>query len=215
MHLGWKKMITNKVLSEISHKKLISHTKKIKFDVAIENRTIFEELGMVFENIEGNRRLFIKLFEDMDKFNFSEASSVTTNDVLLSDYGEIKLYRHTINTFREMLKIVNSEMDKEILLLIALLHDFGKSSELCSHYKITKEDRHWVRSAHYFTNIIESDQNNYELDESAIKIIANTLSIHHESLLNKSQQENRYLVYLKKADAAARKLEKTQLDKKA
>lgn len=214
MNLGWKKMIANKVLSNISHQKLVSHQKKIKFDVKLSNAFIFSDLGMVFKHIGGYRRLFIKLFEDMDKFKFTQASSVTTADILPSMYGEINLYDHTLNTFKQMLKAIDdNSANKEILLLLALLHDFGKSELLCENYKITKEEKHWVRSSLYFKQIIENDSFFFDLDETGIHIIRYILSIHHDSLLNSTEQQNRYLLELKKADKAARDLEKLLLEK--
>lgn len=216
MHKGWGRMMTNKVLSNISNKKMISSQEKIIFDVEIKNKNIFYDLGKAIEHSNGYRKILIKIFEDMDKFNFDKASSVTNGDALFAEYdfSEIKLYDHTLNVFTEILKIANKEAQgREVLILLALLHDFGKSNELCTHYGITKEERHWMRSSHYFDAIIRQDKDSFDLDETAIKIIRYVLSIHHDSINTEADRQNRYRNELIKADKAARALEKLKLKK--
>ncbi|MBW6487571.1 HD domain-containing protein [Sulfurimonas sp.] len=209
-------MMINKVLSNISHKKVISNQKKITLDVKIKNKQIFYDLAKIMEKTNGYRKILIKIFEDMDKFEFDKASSVTNGDTLFAEYDftEIKLYEHTLNVFAEMLKIVDKETQgREVLILLALLHDFGKSNALCKHYKITKEEKHWIRSSQYFNTIIEEDRDFFDLDETAIQIIRYVLSIHHDSLTTEADKQNRYRNELVKADRAARESEKLKLKK--
>ena len=216
IHPGWKKMLSNRVLSEIENNRQKRKQKIERFDTHISNNEIFNDLDYVFSHIEGYKKLYIKLFEDMSEFNFIKTSSVTDgNDNLKSDFGEVKLYNHTLNSFKQMVLLINDNHDyqiqKDLYLLIALLHDFGKSHELCEYYKINLNDKHHIRSAIYFKKIIENNEEDYfGIDEASFKIILNTLHTHH-SLINREEKETSFLIALKKADGSARKLEKETL----
>lgn len=212
LHRGWEKMLVLKNISNFENnriKKQISHE---KYQVNISNERIFKELSQVFSEIQGHKNLYIKLFEDMNNFDFINISSVVDelSNGQIPKFKEIKLYDHTLNTFFQMTKILKSKetlkVQKDIFLLIALLHDFGKSHKLCENYGIDLENEHHVRSAQYFNHLISNSTDNYGLDKVTFEIIYKTLNQHHE-IISTATQETIFLQLLKEADAMARKVE--------
>lgn len=202
-------------LAKIKRKKRITTE---RYNVCISEDTIFQDLSFVFENIDGYKNLYLKIFEDMSKFDFLNTSSVTDNQNNLAQYGNIKLYDHTLNTFKQMVSITNEsnnhdiQMQKDIFLIIALLHDSGKSHKLCAFYDIPLDEGHHIRSAYYFKKIVSMDDVDlFEIDEVAFDIIYNTLYLHHQPELQKTTEDSIFLAFLKKADSMARAVEKKAL----
>jgi hypothetical protein len=215
IHPAWQKMVVIRVLSEIESKRQSKNQKTEKYKVHITNMSIYNDLKYVLGIIDGYRKIYIKLFEDMSNFDFMGSSSVTDGyDTSTSTHGDVKLYEHTLGTFDQMVAIVNSSNDykiqKDLYLLIALLHDFGKSHKLCEHYKIViGEDNHCIRSAKYFKKITNESEE-LEMDHVSFKIIYDTLFTHHKEWgIDDLKQNNKFLVALKQADGNARATEIT------
>ncbi|MFA6195381.1 MAG: hypothetical protein WC656_01900 [Sulfurimonas sp.] len=206
-------MAANVFLSVIENKRQIKNQMTENYEVCISDVSIFGDLKHIFSHIGGYKKLYIKLFEDMARFNFRTCASVTDNSHYLpSEYGHITLYQHTINTFDQMILIVKTHQDyqiqKDLYLLIALLHDFGKSHELCEHYKIELEKGHWIRSAAYFKKIVNDELDEHlNIDAASFNIIYDTLFSHH-SQTKDEQKNNKFLNALELADSGARKFEK-------
>jgi len=209
LNKNWEKMKATTVLSVIENNRRKKEVKNEKYSVYIENEVIFNDLEFVFFHIDGFRNLYIKLFEDMSKFDFINTSSVTdSSDNLISNHGTTMLYKHLFNTFREMVEILkrgNSSLQKDIFYLLALLHDFGKSHELCNHYNIDLSHKHHVRSALYFESIIEEEDDRFGMDTTSFLIILKNLKEHH-SMGEKS--DDIFMEKLKIADRRAREFEK-------
>lgn len=211
MNTAWRKMLVFKRISEISDNKKKTKIVPKKLNVNIKNKMIFNQLASVLSKNTAYTQLYIKLFEDMDRFNFAETSSVPDAeyfDLIASDFKHINLLKHTIGVFDRMSAILESAhslkiSDKaDVLLVIALLHDFGKSEVLCKSYDIGLRDKHWIRSAKYFLQIVKTED--IEIDEVTKNTIFETLRLHHSPILSQQQQENLFLQLLKQADSEAR-----------
>lgn len=210
LHNMWGKVLVISELSKLSALKQPKIIKKESYDVSISNPKIFKELQELFKYIGGYKSLYIKLFEDMSEFKFDSSSSVTDDDGYESTYGETNLHDHTINCLKEMILIIQNnesyENDKDIYYLLALLHDFGKSKTLCARHGINiKKNKHFKRSAEYFSKIVKENITQFQLDETSYSIILNTLKVHHNIV--DVDYNNLFLSTLKKADGAARRYE--------
>jgi len=218
MHMSWKRMLVNMKLSEIGNTKIKAlGNGDQNFNVSISNNAIFLDLKDVFSKIDGYKNIYLKIFEDMSEFNFIDTSSVTDNgDDLPSIYGSIFLYEHTMNSFKCMFEYLQQEqrIQIDLYLLIALLHDFGKSHSLCEHYGIKLSDSHCIRSAKYFKIIIENnnDDSSFEIDETSFNIIYKTIYNHHSFIPEEKQSQ--FLEALIIADRKARKIELDFLEAK-
>ena len=217
LHTGWQKMNLMKILSIAENKRQQHRADNEHFDVCISNETIFNDLNYVFTHIHGYKKLYLKFFEDMSIFEFDKTSSVTDNKgEYPAKFDQIKLYEHTFNTFREMVLLIKDnnhyEIQKDIFLFIALLHDFGKSYLLCEKYNIDLADSHWVRGAKYFKKIMDSELGiESDMDKTSQQIIYSTIYIHHD--LIEKKKENIFLEALKLADSRARTKEELLLGK--
>ena len=205
---GWQKMLVHKRISGISLKKRQKKARISRIKVDIKNDAIFKELGRVLAQTDGYVEIYMHLFHDMDQFDFFETSSVPDAkdfELIASDYEHIKLFDHTMNVFNETVSLLKADFkknsQKDIYLLIALLHDFGKSNKLCEYYEVESRHNHWTRSAHYFKKILEIKK--FDIDKTAANIILETLLSHH-SILNEQKQDDLFIKSLKKADSAAR-----------
>lgn len=218
IHVGWSKMLVNTVLSQIESNRKVHKKIEKRYQVDITKKKIFDDLKYIFNYIGGYRNLYIKFFEDMEEFNFLETSSVTDNkDDLPSLYKEIKLYEHTINVVTQFLDIAKKDIQVQqnidIYLIIVLLHDFGKSHNLCNFYNINLEEEHCNRSAYYFKEIVLKYFKDEEiLDNASFTIIYGTLFNHHKILTEEEKKENPYYLKLIESDKKARALEKSFLD---
>lgn len=217
LHRSWQKMLVYKHISNLENKRIKKQIVHEKYQVNISEKRIFKELSYVFSEIQGYKNLYIKLFEDMSLCDFINTASVTDkHGENSSKYIKIKLYDHTLNTFYKMVEILKSKenltIQKDIFLLIALLHDFGKSHKLCEKYNINLENGHHIRSSQYFNNIILNSIDNYGLDKVTFKIIYETLYAHHE-IIPASSSETIFMKLLKEADGMARKTEEEILIK--
>ena len=217
LHRSWQKMLVYKHISNLENKRIKKQIVHEKYQVNISEKRIFKELSYVFSEIQGYKNLYIKLFEDMSLYDFLHTPSVTDNHGENGlKYKQVKLYDHTLNTFYKMVEILKSKesltIQKDIFLLIALLHDFGKSHQLCEKYNIDLENGHHIRSSQYFNNIILNSIDNYGLDKVTFKIIYETLYAHHE-IIPASSSETIFMKLLKEADGMARKTEEEILIK--
>ena len=214
MHSGWSRMLISTVMSEIENKRRPIPVLKEENEVNIANRGIFEDLNFMIDYAEGYKKLYIKIFEDFSKYKLNETSSVRDRgDDLPSLYGKIKLYAHIKNSLMEMIKIIDENerayaFQKDIFLLIILLHDIGKSHALCADYAIDLKMEHCERSAAYFKKIVAEEDDNFQLDETSFNIIYTTVYMHHKFV----NEETKYLKILKQADSSARNKELEELE---
>lgn len=214
----WEKMLFWRVVANFENERISNNIPKLAnqyYEINIPDKKMFNDLQLIFMQSKAYKKLYLKIFSDFSEFNFVDCSSVTDNYGSKSIYGDIKLYDHLIRTYNKMLDIlrINKALDvqQDVFLLIALLHDIGKSHELCKHYLINTDERHDIRSAYYFKSIIENDvDNDYKIDESTYRIIYNTLIMHHDKT-NRNIESNIYHKLLVQADQLARKEEENLL----
>ena len=176
--------------------------------------------------------LFGYVINDMYKFDFINSSSVdstiqksfySTNDL---DYLErINLLEHSFGVANEMNIIADISYGRvfDFYMLSALVHDFGKSPQLRSHYSLTSEKGHHKASAEYLERKkleLKDNLGKFELD--MLNIVIAAIRVHHDnnSLISvpteienvfedmkKNELQNLILEFLKKADNSQRKKE--------
>ena len=155
--------------------------------------------------------IVVELFEDMHEYDFSSTPSVrnATIEGHISSYSrleKINLYDHTINCATSAIEIFIEENTPQttanIVLLLALLHDFGKEERLFKKFNGDTRTNHCVISSRYARSKFSKYVNTL-LSKEELATIAETLEKHH----NKYVQETEYLRLLKRADGAARQKE--------
>jgi CRISPR-associated endonuclease Cas3-HD len=154
------------------------------------------------------------IFNDLKEAKFENDSSVNfkydahikqhyTNYDLLSS---VDLLTHTINVVNEAINLTFNVPSgiKNIVLLLALVHDFGKSSYIQNMIGEPSDTKHEVVSAKYIQLILTKniEQDNISLDH--ISSIYKILSNHHSHL---SRVNNQITELFYKADHNARKNE--------
>ena len=204
------------VLAEIENNRMEDRLEEEHYEASILNPTLFNDLSTVFENSNGYKKLYIKIFEDIDKFELTKISSVTDNQSSLAFYKDIELYDHLFRTYEKMYELVihnrTYDIQRDLHLLIALLHDIGKAHNLCEFYSIDLKHPHDVRSAKYFEVLVLQDlENNFNLDSTSYNIILNTLRNHHQPIKG---EKTIWHKLLEKADGLAREEETKILEKR-
>lgn len=216
MNKKWGKMLFFSRLSQIQKEKQMNFFKKKDvITVNIKSKRILSDLVFFTEKANGFPYLYKRFFEDMEKFDFMGASSVgdDENDWAPNIYGETNLYDHTIGAVEYFFKMIEKlnipESQIDFYFIIVLLHDFGKSKELCKQYGVDKFSAHHKRSAEYFKLVVEELDVN--IDDSIKKAIFDTLYNHHESS-SKTSKDNPFMYVLIEADKAQREKERKLME---
>ena len=216
MNNKWGMMLFFSKLSQIQKNKQLNYYKhKDIITVNLKSKKILSDLISFTEKVSGFPYLYKRFFEDMEKFNFLNISSVSDDKDNWSPniYGEITLYQHTIGTVELFFEIIGKldipKSQIDFYFIVILLHDFGKSIALCKFYNIDKFEAHHKRSAEYFIKITEELK--IDIDESIKKVIYDTLFNHHEST-SKDSMNNPFLYVLIEADKIQREREKKLLE---
>lgn len=176
-------------------------------------------LELVVKATSNYHTLFSRLFSDMDKFNFKSTQSVSSSyDKHLLEYNnrfdllkEINLLSHTMNVVIETIKLTTEEKlpqnIKDIAILLAVLHDFGKNEKVSKEFQFEKDnkERHDKISANYakYTMQEESLGHNSSITKDLISMVYTTLREHHET----EKEKNMFLDLLFTADINARENE--------
>lgn len=162
--------------------------------------------------------LYRKILIDMDKFHFKNTNSVNkNNDKHLMERNDrysllssVNLFSHTINVVTETIKITKDMQQdiKDISILLALLHDFGKNSEVISSSQLEEKNKtkHSYVSANYAKHLIKNESFSYEsinqINKEFIDLIYECLRTHHDDY-----DSNIFVKILNDADSNARELE--------
>lgn len=195
---------------EKQHEPIRLENKTEKANGIIEASQIY-----VLSKIKNNELLDVatKICSLMHEYKFKEISSVPRNTKL---YGEhfsttdyetlsmINLYNHTINCAICSIDICKNEpqLIRDIVLIIALLHDFGKAPAIQNVFGDKNEDHEKV-SAKFAKDLLDDfDDIPSELKET---IFITLFNYHSE---DKNKQTTIYLPLVIRADVAARVLEK-------
>lgn len=162
-----------------------------------------------------------ELIEIMKKHNFNEVSSVRSvyqkigfSNNQYQKLAQIDLFKHTINVALETKKILfqvnNTPIEAiEISVLIALLHDFGKSPVIISKYKEDENHKHQHISATFSKTFLEQFKKN-GMTEEVIQLIYKTIFSSHDT---DSKNKNFFKDILIEADSRARNKEIKYLNK--
>lgn len=155
-----------------------------------------------------SEKLIDMIVNDFVRFNFKKQPSINPKFITIdasadfnpSEYLKISLLSHTFNVAYEILQLEEDSQINMILILFALLHDVGKSNDLCAFYGIPMGE-HEYRSACY-TDILYG-----ETGVEHLKLISECLRLG-------ADDKNKYLFYTERlslADSLARKKEKELL----
>lgn len=172
-----------------------------------------EEYILTF--IDERKEIVIGLFEAMKKYQFDNVPSVGSN---FRSFGaesgrytilsNVNLYEHTLNVAVqtvEMLSVRGTPKDWiAISLIIAILHDFGKSPIIKSHYREEGERGHHKISANfskdYLINFVKKNKKS-KINSNLIDTIYGVLVQHHDVDIDRN---NAFLTCLIEADRKAR-----------
>lgn len=152
------------------------------------------------------------LMQCMIDYDFKSTSSVPSNTIIVcenqfsvSDYeivSKISLYHHTLNCAICAIDTCKEQpsMVRDIVLILCLLHDFGKNAKVQKLYK-SKNESHDKTSARFAKEIMTQ----FDINEELQTTLFITLFNHH----NQERKESTiFLPLLVKADIDARILEK-------
>lgn len=231
--LNEQRLNKEKFLKEISDK-----SDKLFLNTLSEKKFNTYVLKKICSSNKKSYALLGDMLEDIYRFNFKKTSSVEQNNLetigQANDYSllaNVDLEEHTFGVFNNMSKLVAKSYGEYFynFLMIAMVHDFGKSKELCTHYKIPDTLSHCQRSSIYFkikVNEIEKYLvDGWSLDERKIlNIVERVIYKHHENKNDKkilvyedkkeeSGIENLFLDFLLEADKLQRESEIFMLKK--
>lgn len=183
----------------------------------------------IIDNISdsGIKKIAINLFLDMHKFDFTIPSSVPKNrEVALKDtatrydlLSKIKLYDHTLYCTISAIEICQKndipQTIADLVIILAILHDFGKHPEIFEKYKNKNDDLHNIVSSYYvkkeFRVYIGKD-----IHEDTYKQLIHTLYNHHKlpeatqkytKQTSKDERDTLLIYLLNQADYLAREKE--------
>ncbi len=195
--------------------KLIADIRKITAD-----KEYNVGLNLILNSTSNFHNLFENLFILMDKNEFKKTQSISKKyDQHLISYNNryellssINLYSHTINVVVEAIKISNEnklpQQIQDIVILLAVLHDFGKNPIIAKNYQFEKDNigKHHRISAN-FAKFIMYEESLLDVEQGITKeltdMVYTTLRSHHEEVKN----NNMFLKLLINADTNARELE--------
>jgi hypothetical protein len=177
------------------------------------------------------RQTIVNIFVDMWKYRFDAKSSVNAkydvahlNDPRMSVgrnavryLVSVSLYDHTVRVaMGAVQKWRDSDsIGKALNIVIALLHDFGKCSEIFGEYRVGNASMHSIVSADYARVLFEQMRFRERpfdptLTEEAEQIVVSTLRMHHDKIA----KETLFLGCLCDFDRAARSYEYDHLRRK-
>lgn len=180
-----------------------------------ESNTILEPSQVyVLSRVQNKELLDVatRICELMHEYKFKEISSVPRNAKLYGDHftttdyeilARINLFNHTMNCAICSIETCKDEprIVKDIVLVIALLHDFGKAPVIQSAYG-EKNEAHEKISAKFAEELLNDFDVSQEIKDN---IFVSLFNYHNE---DKNKQTTIYLPLVVAADVAARVLEK-------
>lgn len=181
---------------------------------SVENPLLDAAQRLILANIHASElRAFAEfLCVYMHTHNFKKQSSVPKNTnfigdfVSLTDYdllAKINLYNHTINCALCAIEECKEQPQaiKDIVIVIALLHDFGKCSSILRQFN-DKNENHEKISARFALNALID----FDVSDELKNVIFATLFDYHTS--DKEKEKTIFAPIVIKADITSRILEK-------
>jgi len=187
----------------------------------------------IISNIKdsGVKIIAINLFADMKKYDFTYPSSVPKNrETVLQDQAtrydllsKIKLDKHTIYCTLAAIEVCERndipQSISDLVIILAILHDFGKHPEVFEKYKNKNDDLHNVVSSYYVKKTFRKYIGKI-IHEDTYKQLIHTLYNHHKlpyklqnNNKNDKNERDTLLIYLlNKADYLAREKEQIFLE---
>lgn len=209
------------------HPKELIRFKKLEILHKLEKEIIRSEQKLIIRSINNIdiKLIVINLFKEMEKYKFDIDSSVQTNrtsklkenpsryDIL----NKTMLYEHTINcvicTFDVCKKQKVPQAITDIIVILALLHDSGKSNKIVSQFTTDKNiaTKHNFLSASYAKKYLKK-YINIAISEETYNAISYVLIHHHrDNKITKEEAEELqykgWIDLLCEADALAREKE--------
>lgn len=154
------------------------------------------------------------ILEDMNLYQFQNYSSVNKiYDQHLKAYtsyellSQVTLLDHTYHVAVEAIELTKSypQTFRSIVILLALLHDFGKCIQIEKEYQRDENEPHHFISANYAKEKLQKYIfTNKEINGELIVTLFENLRNHHSTVAAKP---NSFLDFLRKADYKAREKE--------
>lgn len=164
---------------------------------------------------------FNELFSDLEKIRIERSKSVNSkyksynkehhiDNALDSLEKHITLYEHTKNVINCAIDCTSNKPDviKAIVILLALVHDFGKSPLIVSEVIKNNSDiytnsRHDIISSYYLKKVLLKNKENDNLEIDHITFLCHALKNQH----SENSIDNEILELFYKADSLARDYE--------
>jgi len=215
--------LTYEMFLRIEEKRVLKETVQ-KDNLLIEHKDedIKDNIALhIIKQAPSFKKTIKKIIGLMNEFNFKGTPSVdraydiqhknrTNNYDLL--FHNMDLYAHTLHVAYEILQFSRKGNTGGINILIALLHDFGKSHKVIEMYSDIASLSHEKISAKFAEDFLldEMLQGDRELSAEVIEVIKNTIDVQHSEVKNKSL----FLQDIISADSNARRNEITFIKKK-
>lgn len=154
------------------------------------------------------REAIAELFGIMIKFDFSQNSSIPNHRNSSNDtqqykaIGKINLHNHTINVVIEAINVCADEpsANRDLVILMAMLHDFGKCAKLVENYSLSTASPHEVNSSRLAEILLLK----FKFHSTLINTVISTLKNHHTY---PTEQAGHLMKLLNASDAGAREKE--------
>jgi len=232
-------VITHKVFETVAEKNRVLEEKYYdenpELKIEFQKKEIAEKLlpvitnsseRYIISNIDdiGVKVIAINLFLDIHKYDFTKHSSVPKNrESVLRDettrydlLSKINLYNHTVYCAISAIEICRKndipQAITDLVIILAILHDFGKHPEIFEKYKNKNDDLHNIVSSYYVKKIFRVYIGK-DIHQDTYKQLIYTLYNHHklpettQKNINKSERDTLLINLLNKADYLAREKE--------
>ena len=172
---------------------VVSSTESTAIGVTSKHEVIRAVASMIQHSTSYYPELFAMILDDMETLGFAQTPSVRSQfDVHIKErYNKhemllkIDLFSHTMHVTKETFPLIISLTDKfrAIQLLMALMHDFGKSYEVITIVGAKNSSPHDMVSATYFEKIASDARHNHgcNITKETIDAIAHLLRHHHQA----------------------------------
>lgn len=192
-----------------------------KEDSPVDNHQLDSAQRYILSNIHGEqlRSIAEYLCVCMHTYEFKKNSSVPRNAILIGEHisttdydllAKINLYNHTINCAVCAIDISKNQPQaiRDIIIVIALLHDFGKCQTILSQYDHVNENHEKI-SARFSENLLLD----FDVSDELKQVIFSTLFDYHTA--DKDKEKTIYAPIVIQADIKSRILEKKFLKQKS
>lgn len=229
MTKNWFKFVASTKLLELmnSNNKSIINPKRlrIKPNIIKDHEVLSLQNEVLQLTKEHYLHSFNELFCDLEKIKIEKSKSVNSkyksynrlqiDNALDSLEKHITLYEHTKNVIKCAITCTNDKPDviKAIVILLALVHDFGKSKiietdVIKNNSDIYTNTRHDIVSSYYLKKVLLKNKEYDNLELEHITFLCHALKNQH----SENSIDNEILELFYKADALARDYELSKIN---